>query len=148
MTISWKIPIERLGSDDDQLLELAHDLMPLFVMDPEEYRVRNGSIEGTPDALRFTRLVTPIRVAVYDVMVIPQWQQREVTLRFRLYKGIALAILVWLFNGLIVGSIWKWESMLLPAFGLVVFNGLAFMTILSSRREATDIVQRWGRTQG
>jgi hypothetical protein len=93
-------------------------------------------------------LVTPIRVAVYDVMVSPQWQQREVTLRFRLYKGIALAILVWLFNGLIVGSIWKWESMLLPAFGLVVFNGLAFMTILSSRREATDIVQRWGRTQG
>jgi hypothetical protein len=54
MTISWKIPIERLGSDDDQLLEHAHDLMPLFVMDPEEYRVRNGSIEAL--RMRFASL--------------------------------------------------------------------------------------------
>lgn len=148
MTISWNIPIERLGSDEDQLLELAHDLMPLFGMDSEEYRVRNGSIEGTPDALRFTRLVTPLRVAVYDVMVIPQLQQREVTLRFRLYKGIALAILVWFFNGVIVGSIWKWESMLLPLGALVLFNGFAFVIIQSSKREAFDIVQRWGKAKG
>jgi hypothetical protein len=148
MIISWSIPIERLGADDDQLLELAHDLMPLFGMDSEEYRVRNGSIEGTPDALRFTRLVSPLRVAIYDVMVIPQLQQREVILRFRLYKGMVLAGLAWVFNGFIVGSIWKWESMLLPAFALVLFNGLAFMTILSSKGEAAEIVKRWGKIQG
>jgi hypothetical protein len=84
MTISWNIPIERLGSDHAQLQELAHELMPLFGMDGEEYRVKNGSIEGTPDTLRFNRLVTPIRVALYDVMVIPHAQQRAVILRFRL----------------------------------------------------------------
>jgi hypothetical protein len=148
MTISWNIPIERLGSDDDQLLELAHDLMPLFGMDAEEFRLGNGSIEGTPDALRLNRLVTPIRVAVYDVMVIPHAQQRSVILRFRLYKGIAVAILFWFINGFIVGSIWKWESIILPASALVLFNGLAIMVIQSSKREAIDIVQRWGKTKG
>jgi hypothetical protein len=148
MTISWNIPIERLVSNDDELLELAHDLMPLFGMDAEEYRVSNGSIEGTPDALRFNRLVTPLRVAVYDVMVIPRAQQRAVTLRFRLYKGIAVAILFWVLNGFVFGSVWKWESLILPASALILFNGLAIVIIQGSKREVIDIVQRWGKIKG
>lgn len=143
MTISWNIPIERPRRDDGRLTLLAQSLMSFYDMDEDEYSVHIGRIEGSPDALRFNRLVTPFRVAVYDVTVISDDQHCLVNLRFRLYKGIAVAMMVWFVNSLLFGSIWKWESLLLPVLSLVLFNGIAALSIISTKRRAFEIVQRW-----
>lgn len=145
MVIRWSIPVEATRTDQDALSDLARQLMPLFSMDEAEYRVQDKVIDGVPDAMRFNRWVTAFRVAVYDVRVIPHAEKKEVTLIFRLYKGVAVVILIWFINGLLLGSIWKWESLILPALGLGVFNGMAVLAILNAKSEAIAIIQRWGR---
>ena len=117
--------------------------MPLFGMDTDEWRVRQEVIEASPDSLRLDRMVTAFRVAVYDVMIIPNAQRSIVTVRFRLYKGIALASGVWFISGFMVGSMFRWESILLPMGALLMFNGLAFKVIRASKRETVEVVQRW-----
>lgn len=92
-------------------------------------------------------MVTAFRIAVYDVMVIPNAQTSTVTVRFRLYKGIAVAVGVWFFSGFMVGSLFQWESMLLPIGALLMFNGFAFVVILASKRDTIEVVQRWGRNK-
>lgn len=146
MTISWNTPIDEKRFDEDQLLTLSHDLMPLYGMDAEEYCVRNDSIHGSPDMLRFNRFVTPFRVAVYDVMVIPHQDQQAVILRFRMYKGIAVAVMFWLITALLYGSMWSWENIVLPACAFLICNGFASLFILSTKQEAIEIVRRWGKT--
>lgn len=147
MVIRRSIPIEAVRPGQDALSELARQLMPLFSMEEDEYRVRDKVIDGVPDALRFDRRVTAFRVAVYDVKAISHAERKELTLIFRLYKGVAIAILIWFISGFLLGSIWRWESLILPALGLGMFNGLAVLTILKARREAIAIIQRWGRNQ-
>jgi hypothetical protein len=145
MVIQWNIPVEQARVDPASLSELAKELMPVFSMDEDEYRVRVNVIDGSPDALRFDRWVTPFMVAVYDVMIIPDEQQRAVVLRFRLYKGMALAMIVWFISGFMAGSMLRWESMLLPTLILLLFSGMAALQIQISKHEAVNIIQRWGR---
>ncbi len=145
MVIQWNIPVEQALVDTASLSGLAKELMPVFYMDEEEYRVRVNVIDGSPEALRFDRWVTPFRVAVYDVMIIPDEKQRAVVLRFRLYKGMALAMIVWFISGFMAGSMLRWESMLLPTLVLLLFSGMAALHIQGSKREAISIIQRWGR---
>jgi hypothetical protein len=144
MVIQWNIPVEQARVDPSSLSGLAKELMPVFGMDEEEYRVQVNDIDGSPDALRFDRWVTPFRVAVYDVMIIPDEQRQAVILRFRLFKGMALAMIVWFISGLTAGSMVRWESMLLPMLVLLLFSGMAALHIQSSKREAFSIIQRWG----
>lgn len=92
-------------------------------------------------------MITAFRVAVYDVMVISNAKRSTVTVRFRLYKGIALAFGVWFISGFMVGSMFRWESILLPMGALLMFNGLAFMVIRSSKRKTVAIVQRWASSK-
>ena len=126
---------------------LAHQLMPVFGMDEEEYSVRNGKIDGSPDSLRFNRLVTPFRVAVYDVTILPRPREGIMKLRFRLHKGLVLAIAVWFIDGLLIGSMWKWESFILPVGALLLFNGLGALFISASKSSAESIVKRWGKSE-
>lgn len=144
MVINWSIPTEQLRSDASSLRELAQLIMPLFGMDAQEYRVRNGIVEGSPDALRFNRFITVFRLSVYDVKLVPDGRRKRMNVKFRLYKGLVLAVLIWLVNGLLLGSMWKWESLVLPVLALLFFNGLTALFIVSSKSAAVRLIQRWG----
>ncbi|MFZ1692422.1 MAG: hypothetical protein WAT74_04405 [Flavobacteriales bacterium] len=144
MTISWTIPVESARCDEASLNALAAELMPLFGMDTSECRVRNEVIEASPDSLRLNRMVTSFRVAVYDMVVMPNAQRSIVIVRFRLYKGLAVAVGSWFIAGFMGGSMLRWESMFLPMAALLMFNGLAFLVIQASKRETVEVVKRWG----
>jgi len=147
MTIRWTIPVKSARSDEASLNALAAELMPLFGIEHNECRVGHQFIDASPNALRLDRMVTAFRVAVYDVMVIPNAQTSTVTVRFRLYKGIAVAVGVWFFSGFMVGSLFQWESLLLPIGALLMFNGFAFVVIWASKRDTIEVVKRWGRNK-
>lgn len=144
MTIEWTIPVKCDRTDEASLNALAAELIPLFGMDDNESHVRHEVIDASPDIFSLHRMVTAFRVAVYDMVVIPNAEPSTVIVRFRLYKGIAVAVGVWFISGFMVGSMFQWESMLLPLGTLLMFNSLAFLAIWASKPATTDIVQRWG----
>lgn len=49
--------------------ELADLIMPEFWLKKSEYRVKGGSIEGTPSIM--ASFISPIRFSVYDIILIP-----------------------------------------------------------------------------
>jgi len=144
MVLTWKIPIERRNAVNHDLVVLADRVMPLLGLDQSEYRIRENRIEGTPSAITFKHWISPMRMSVYDITIVPEPSDGFVVMKFRLYKLFVIALIIPLFEIIIINE----RNLLIPGMvflgTLILFGGMSLLEIRASRKDVFDIVKAWG----
>ena len=68
------------------LKRLASEIMPSFGLDKNEIKVFEDRIEGNPTSFTLSKFITPIRIAVYDIILSIDNEKEEIEIYIRFYK--------------------------------------------------------------
>ncbi len=91
-TFNYSSAIENLSYE-----VLAEQIMPDFGLRNNEIKVYKDRVEGSPTPFIITRMITPVRLAVYDIILKKNTERKEISIKIRFYTLFIFPLLPVLF---------------------------------------------------
>jgi hypothetical protein len=92
MIITWKI-----GYSDNLVdvsnSELASQIMPIFGLDDDEYKVCEDHVEATPTVFTISKWISGVRFSVYDIRIENKIEKKVIEIKIRLFKLFVLPLI-------------------------------------------------------
>lgn len=114
-TINYSTERENQSYED-----LAKQIMPHFGLSSNEIKVYKDRVEGNPTPFIITRMISPIRLAVYDIILKNNTEQKEISITIRFYTLFIMPLFL-----VLIASIMRfpWFFILLFYLSNILFFG-------------------------